>query len=500
MKATMRKRIALAFILASACRAKSPAQDGTPTPPAVAGPALPDEPNARLEVLVRANLDAELALRPTMASWLGDHGYDDKLEDVRTDAQLREASRLRVLGEQLRALPDAKLSASARLDLKLLVHRTDAALHELSEMRPLERSPLFYVDIAQAGVDSLVEDLRPGESMSADTLRSLNGRMSRIRGLFDEARRNLRGTASELAVRRAIDTALDDATKALVGKPPLNTLLPPQRPDPERMVEDDHAKAEELTLKTQLIVDAIGTWGHDIALLPVPPTGLPRVLDMPPQLSGLAQLDANGPLEKHPRPPVFYLEPATTQPSEKARTELLRTLNRSTLVLTLSHDLLGHFLVGLARRQAPTLMQRVSASLLLDEGFATYAERRLLDGGPFADDPKIRFVVERETQLRLLRLLASIRFHAQAARFDDVVRLFAEQTDLDDTQARREAERVALDPFAGAEALGWMEIDRLRSDWQAAHPTSSLRELHNALLAHGGTPIEMLRELLLRAE
>jgi len=57
-------------------------------------------------------------------------------------------------------MPEQELSAQARLDRRLLQQRTEAALHELSELRPLERSPVFYVDIAQAGIDSLIADYK----------------------------------------------------------------------------------------------------------------------------------------------------------------------------------------------------------------------------------------------------------------------------------------------------------------------------------------------------
>ena len=547
-----------------------------------------------IDALVEANLDAELLLRPTLATWLGSHDNDDKLDDVRTDAQLREATRLRQLADQLRAMGEDALSRPARLDRKLLLRRTEAALHELSELRPLERSPLFYVDIAQAGIDNLVIDAHFDDpAHGPDTLRSLNGRLWRVRALFDEARRNLRASASELSVKRAIDNAqalraflVDVFPKLVQGVPDarlvddaraasgdagraldefvgwlqrdflprargdlslgpqrfwerlrlsesmpgsLDVLLPRleaalreadrrvdeaarlvapatqqgARADPARLVEDDHARPEDLQLKTQQLVDqlfslcqASGKNGQRV-LLPVPPLGLPRVVEMPPQLSGLLRLSTNAPLEKRPHDPAMYLELVFRGASERARTDHLRALNRATLVMTLSHDLLGHFLVGLARRQAPTLMQKVSSSVLLDEGFATYVEHLVLDEG-FATDPKVRYVAERSAQLRLMRLWASIKFHAQTAKLDDITRLFSDELDMDEYTARKEAERVALDPLAGAEALGRLEIERLRADWQAAHPDEAVGVFHAALLSHGGAPIEMLREELLQ--
>ena len=553
-----------------------------------------DHPPSTVEALVKANLDAELMLHPTLATWLGAHEYDDKLDDVHTDAQLREATRLRQLAEQLRAIGEDGLSHNARLDRKLLLRRTEASLHELSELRPLERSPLFYVDIAQAGVDSLIVDAHFEDPVRGpDTLRALNGRLWKIRGLLDEARRNLRATAPELSVRRAIDNAqalraflgesfpklvqgvpdarlIDDARAAsgdagraldeLIGwlqrdflprahgelalgpqrfwerlrltehmPGSLDVLLPrleaalrdadrrvdetsrqvappgPQgtRPDPVRLVEDDHWKAEELLPKTQQLVDQLWLLGRPQrtstaprSLMPVPPLGLPRVVEMPPQLAGLVRLGANAPFEKRPHDPVLYLELLPRGASERLRTEQLRALNRATLVATLAHEVLGHFLVSLARRQAPSTMQKMSSSMLLDEGFATYVERWVLEEG-FASDAKLRWVVERNAQLRLVRLWASVKFHAQGVKLDDIVRLFNDELDLDDYQARKEAERVALDPMAGAEALGRMELERLRVDWQAAHGDDSIGVFHAALLAQGGIPIELLREELL---
>jgi uncharacterized protein (DUF885 family) len=584
----------------SACRTRTDATQ--PSDGAVARPnpspsdaSAPDHAPAGLDALVRANLDAELALHPTLATWLGAHDYDDKLDDVRTDAQLREATRLRQLADQLRAMDDENLARPARLDRKLLLRRTEAALHELSELRPLERSPLFYVDIAQAGVDSLVLDAHFDDpTRGPDTLRSLNGRLWKIRGLLDEARRNLRASAAELSVRRAIDNAqalraflgenfgklvqgvpdarlIDDARAASgdagraldefigwlqrdflprahgdlalgpqrfwdrlrlaesipgsldVFMPRLEAairdaerrvedatrqLAPPTpqgtRPDPLRLVEDDHFKAEELLLKTQQMVEQLWLLGKPSqaqrpttkrTLLPVPPLGLPRVVEMPPQLSGLLRLSANAPLEKRPHDPVVYLDLVPRGAAERARIEQLRALNRATLLATLTHEVLGHFLVSLARRQAPTLMQRISSSAVFDEGFATYAERLVLEEA-YPNDARLRWVVERNAQLRLLRLLATIKFHAQGAKFDDIVRLFSDELDLDDYQARKESERVALDPMAGAEALGRMELDRLRTDWQATHE-EPLGAFHAALLSHGGIPIEALREELL---
>src|SRR5581483_6753028 len=106
---------------------------------------LPKDPNARLDLFVREEQDAELQFSPTTATWLGVHAYDDRLDDVRLDAQAREAARLRAMLDKLRTVDEAALDGSHKLDRRLLERRAQAALFELTELRPLERNPIAYV-------------------------------------------------------------------------------------------------------------------------------------------------------------------------------------------------------------------------------------------------------------------------------------------------------------------------------------------------------------------
>lgn len=167
-------------------------------------PVRPRSPNALVDALVRENLDAELAEHPIEATWLGVHAWDDRIDDVRAEAQARRALRLQRLVERLRAIDDKSLDATHAFDRLLLERRADAELFTLTELRPLEKNPMAYCDLAQSAIYELVsDDYLP----SVERLRALNGRLWKLRPLFDEARRNLRGGASELAVRRAIDEA-----------------------------------------------------------------------------------------------------------------------------------------------------------------------------------------------------------------------------------------------------------------------------------------------------
>ncbi len=203
----------------SLCACNERAASNTRAPTGTSAPATgatsrpPKSPDAEVDELVRENLDAELLEQPITATWLGVHAWDDQLDDVRPEAQAHTAVRLRALLDRLRAIDDKQLDATHAFDRVLLEHHADHQLYTLTELRPLERNPLVYCDLAQSAIFELITDefLAPTER-----LRAINARLWKIGGLLDEARRNLRPTAPELAVRRAIEEA--QATKGFIAE------------------------------------------------------------------------------------------------------------------------------------------------------------------------------------------------------------------------------------------------------------------------------------------
>ena len=113
------------------------------------------------------------------------------LDDVRPDAQAREAARLRALLERLRAIDDeAARRARTRSTALLLERRAEHALFELTELRPLERNPRRLRRPGAVGAStswSRTTSLPPTER-----LRAITARLWKVRPLLDEARRNLR--------------------------------------------------------------------------------------------------------------------------------------------------------------------------------------------------------------------------------------------------------------------------------------------------------------------
>ena len=547
--------------------------------PAPSGP--PKSPNAEVDDLVRENLDAELLEQPIVATWLGVHAWDDHVDNVRPEEQAHVALRLRVLLDRLRAIDDSKLDATRAFDRVLLMHRADHALYVLTELRPLERNPLVYCDLVQSAIYELVTDdfLPP-----VDRLRQINARLWKIGPLLDEARRNLRTTAPELEVRRAIESAqstkgfiaevlpkamqgvpdprlLDDlrnasgnASRALddfasyltrdllprahgdfaLGRDRLMELLrrgegvdvTPELlvslgerdlkdarrrlddatraatggksgVDVSKLLEEDHGRPEELLTSAQDMLESAVKFVRAQQLWSPPDPERPRVIEMPPALWGYMQLQMPGPLEPHAHESYLYVDPIDKAWPDRRKQEHLRTFNRPVMARTMLHEALGHYVQAELDRHAPTTMQKVALSPLFVEGWAAYVEEMMLAEGWLPGDARVRVAAARATVLRAARLVAAVRLHALGGKIDDAAKVFADEAGLEDVQARREAERAAIDPMVLGDALGRIAILKLRDDWRAAHAGAPLGAFHDALLRHGTASPILLRKVLL---
>jgi uncharacterized protein (DUF885 family) len=532
----------------------------------------------RVEALVRDDLEAALAWSPTTATWMGVHVWDDRIDDARPEAQSHEGTRLRVLIDRLHQIDPAKLDAQHALDRELLERRAQSSLWELTELRPLERNPASYLGIADSALADLVAQ---DPQLGPDRVRALTARLWKLRPLFDDARRNLRNTCSDLSVKKAIELAqaekefiaetlplavqvndaklmddfrgaAGDASRALddfigwlqkdlaprargefalgrerladrlrlvegieapadllvaLGERELRDakkrfddaakLVLADHPgaDPQRVVEDDHAKPEELLAQAQAVVESVVAFAEEQRLITMPHPERPRVLDMPPVLWGFVQLDQSAPLEVKPRDAYLYVDPVEKQWTEARKQEHLRRLNHSALAQQAAHEVLGHYLQAERNRRAPTTEQKIAMAPAFLEGWAHYMEHALVDAG--FGDAKLRLLVERTTLVRAARLVAAVKLHALGMRLDDATKLFMEEALLDKDAARREAERAAVDPLVMLDALGRLELEKLRDDYRDAHEGITPGAIHDAMLAHGSPPVTVLRKILL---
>jgi uncharacterized protein (DUF885 family) len=133
--------------LLSACAPGAPRPD-TPT-----GSGTTD---AAFDALARRYFDEVLALSPADATGLGDHRFDDRLDDVSAAARTRLVTVERDMLGTLRALERDRLSRAHQVDAALLAHRLEYDLFTIEELQSWAWNPLLYTSTAGGSVYSLL--------------------------------------------------------------------------------------------------------------------------------------------------------------------------------------------------------------------------------------------------------------------------------------------------------------------------------------------------------
>src|SRR5262245_58399925 len=88
-------------------------------PPALAE----DTEDAKLTAFFRAYLDEEIKQRPSDATRLGDHRYDDRLDDLSPKARAASHARLLQIVEELpKRIDKSKLARGGQIDYEILEH------------------------------------------------------------------------------------------------------------------------------------------------------------------------------------------------------------------------------------------------------------------------------------------------------------------------------------------------------------------------------------------
>src|SRR5262245_40850779 len=128
--------------------------------------------DARLEAIYREQLDASFQQRPTSATALGDHRYDDKLDDVTPAARERWKQFTR---ETLAALPKrvdrAKLSRDGQIDYDILEQNLRADLWSQENFDPYATDPRAYSGLVSGSVLSLLtQSTLPPETNIANAI------------------------------------------------------------------------------------------------------------------------------------------------------------------------------------------------------------------------------------------------------------------------------------------------------------------------------------------
>lgn len=171
----------LATVLFTAC-------ETTPQPAAAPPPHTPTPTDAAFEAISKRYLDEMMALTPINATSLGDHRFDDQLDDVsRTGYQRRADLAHELLGE-VQALNQADLSRANQVDAHLLASQLQYQAWSIETLAEWRWNPLVYTEITGNCVYLLVaRDFAP----LPDRLRNVTARLNELPRFLAQARESL---------------------------------------------------------------------------------------------------------------------------------------------------------------------------------------------------------------------------------------------------------------------------------------------------------------------
>jgi len=233
------------------------------------------------------------------------------------------------------------------------------------------------------------------------------------------------------------------------------------------------------------------------------PAGEPVIVAPTPEFCRwtAASMWTPGPFETRPTRAFYYLTEADPSWPAEQRQEHGKDLNLPRLWSISIHEVYpGHFLHFQHLRQVESRARKslLLASTGMVEGWAHYCEHMMIEAGFEKQDPAVKLGQLSEALIRIVRLIVSIRLHAEDMSVEQGVRFFRDEAFLEESTARREAERGTFDPGYGIYTLGKLMLLKLREDYKAKVGDSyALRTFHDTLLRNGVAPIPVHRQLLL---
>ncbi|MFZ0667599.1 MAG: DUF885 domain-containing protein [Acidimicrobiales bacterium] len=157
-----------------------------------------------------AAIEDYLRLEPESATNLGDHRYDDRLDDRSADGLSRISSAYKEHKSTISQIDPGSLDAADQVDREMLLGALEMKIFAIDELREFEWNPLFY----NAG-DSLFPLVARQTVPVPDRLRSIAARLEQIPSVVELARDQLQN-APKVHLETAV--AQNSGTLLLVGE------------------------------------------------------------------------------------------------------------------------------------------------------------------------------------------------------------------------------------------------------------------------------------------
>lgn len=178
----------------------------------------------QFEALAKKYIDEMLALDPEDATSLGDHRYDDRLNDYSRAGVAREREFAARYLRELDGIKSAQLSAVNRVDYRIWHNRLEYSIFQIDTLRDYEWNPQTY-NIGGAIYGLIARDFAPAKVRLA----SINARLKGIPEVLAQAKLNLKNPPrihTETAIMQNkgnISLVRDEVSTLLAAAPEMKT-------------------------------------------------------------------------------------------------------------------------------------------------------------------------------------------------------------------------------------------------------------------------------------
>lgn len=157
----------------------------------------------KLEAFYKDHLEQEFELAPTLATALGDHRFDGRLDDISPEARARRRKLAQsTLDDLPKRIDYGKLSRDGQIDFEILQNNLESDLWHTDNIRPFETDPRIYGHFLSDSVYVLVaKSTAPKEENITNAI----ARMKEMPRIISEAKRSLTSPISpvlETAIRQ----------------------------------------------------------------------------------------------------------------------------------------------------------------------------------------------------------------------------------------------------------------------------------------------------------
>jgi uncharacterized protein (DUF885 family) len=267
-------------------------------------------------------------------------------------------------------------------------------------------------------------------------------------------------------------------------------------PEITARVKANHPKAAELraAYKSEVLRARAFLVAHDV--VPFPANDVCDVIDTPPfQRSTItAAYDEPPPFDKGTRG-FFFVTPVDLTLSAEKQEEMLRENDHGDMVDTAVHETYpGHHLQISFERLYPSVVRKVTATSLFEEGWALYAEELMSELGYYTDEE--RMMQLEWTLVRAARVLIDVGLHTRGMTFDEAVAILTDTVHLEKELALSEVKRYTEEPTQPLSYLVGREmIRKLRERYeQQEKERFTLKRFHADVLSRGGIVPGLLAE------